>query len=671
MGLTACSPPAAIYDGAYTEKTSTVARAGELDIQTRDVREAPASEQNTRKEEMKEVVPLATPYPVISVQESEGVFRSGLQFSIPSQKTGMVVGGIFSRPPTTLWYRSGARAGWKEKEVRLDEALFPGEYIGGDYLPEITTLPHTAIAPVFGKVEIVPIRTQEIQGIDTYTGFDDISQEDRIHPQTIHRPLVVFLPGSGHEPEGKYARFDPWVEYVERFVKETDALGDMVIVRYPSHKDIFENAANILKEIRKKYGPREIYIVAHSMGGLIAKAAGLLDRNDELIRAIITLGTPHHGSPLAIPKMIQEVFSHRVGADIYYALYTHSTSKFSALTENYSWKKMRKLYYESSYFYLPVGRRALFADGKAPEIPSVDFFYSVGIGIVPIIPLLFASQKLSSQDRFGIRCDNATIQNDEKLASILTKYSNGAKEACAFNMAEFLNGAWEDLSIQIPVITYAGTSDHTWKNQDFVEYINEMAKSDTDQERLAHSGLRWLGSVMAQMPAAQESDRTYHEQNDGMVTKISQENMSPHCTAQSKEGGETPPICLPKNYRTRYWKEYDHLDLTKGKEGSRDQYFSQWHNDIAMLEQERNTLRAPLPPLKQIRDMLYLRHSQYGTEFRVVWMGPMIPKNGIVTVQYYAYQNIGPVMTGNVGYESVFVAVGARWFPLNEEQMAP
>ncbi len=615
-----------------------------------------------------------TPYPVIAVEKTEGIFHSAVQFSVSEseKEKSISIAQVFYTPPPTLWYKKGATAGWEEKETpHTNDVLVPGEYIAGEYIPNITNLPKGVVEPTLGTLEIVPlggIHTQSITDPEI-TELTYVPQELRIRPQTLHRPLLVFLPGSGHETAGKFARFDEWSEYAAIHEKEIKALGDPVIVRYASHKDILENAASILKILRTTYGPREIYIVAHSMGGLIAKGMALLDRKEQLIRAIITLGTPHHGSQLAIPKLPQEVFSRNVGGDIYYALYMFSMSRFSALTENYSWKKMRKLYYESSYAYLPAGSRGLFFDGSIPRIPSINFFFSIGVGIVPLTPLLVIPQSLSPEDHFGIRCDNPTIQNDKELASLLPKYSNASEKNCLFNMAEFLNGAWDDLGIKVPIVTYVGTVDHSWSTLDLALHIDEITNGNPNDNRLAHDGLRWLGNVMAQMPTNTERDRKYGAKNDGMVTRRSQMNARPDCAETAEEDGAAPETCLPPNYRMHYWEGYDHLDLTKGKAETRDKYFTQWCTDIAALEEERGTARGTLPPTQQIRDTINGRYTNYATNDKVLSVSPIVPKDGIVTVRYRVYTHVGPTMSAIVTYEGIFSAIGTQWLPVSETKL--
>lgn len=69
----------------------------------------------------------------------------------------------------------------------------------------------------------------------------------------------------------------------------------------PLFADIEAHAQNVvraLREMRERYDGERIVIIAHSMGGLVARAA-LRAAGPSQIARIITLGTPHHGTSIA------------------------------------------------------------------------------------------------------------------------------------------------------------------------------------------------------------------------------------------------------------------------------------------------------------------------------------------------------------------------------------
>ena len=66
--------------------------------------------------------------------------------------------------------------------------------------------------------------------------------------------------------------------------------------------DYVENIAQGVEQLLKQTGATRIALVAHSMGGLASRAfmnSGSLEQNDR-IASIITLGTPHQGTVLAV-----------------------------------------------------------------------------------------------------------------------------------------------------------------------------------------------------------------------------------------------------------------------------------------------------------------------------------------------------------------------------------
>ncbi len=54
-----------------------------------------------------------------------------------------------------------------------------------------------------------------------------------------------------------------------------------------------------IRRIRERYGIGRIHIIGHSMGGIIARYLVQLEGGSEYTRTVITLGSPHHGTPIA------------------------------------------------------------------------------------------------------------------------------------------------------------------------------------------------------------------------------------------------------------------------------------------------------------------------------------------------------------------------------------
>lgn len=130
------------------------------------------------------------------------------------------------------------------------------------------------------------------------------------------KPAIVVEPGEGVEaipgelPRGaplpvvlvhglfgfdKIARF----HYFHRIAQHLESLGcTAVAVRLPAAKSVPDRARVLTDAIAALPYPR-VDLIAHSLGGLDARYAlaklGLAER----VRSLVTIGTPHHGTPLA------------------------------------------------------------------------------------------------------------------------------------------------------------------------------------------------------------------------------------------------------------------------------------------------------------------------------------------------------------------------------------
>lgn len=133
-------------------------------------------------------------------------------------------------------------------------------------------------------------------------GLDESSIRDAF-PQATDR-LAVFIHGlTGDEFCWSWGAEDA---YGQRLVCDLDFTP--VYLRYNSGLHISENGRSVAALLQKlvegwPVEVREIALVGHSMGGLVARsAAHQADEHDhqwvQKVRHIVSLGTPHHGAPL-------------------------------------------------------------------------------------------------------------------------------------------------------------------------------------------------------------------------------------------------------------------------------------------------------------------------------------------------------------------------------------
>ncbi|PKD43706.1 FISUMP domain-containing protein [Rhodohalobacter barkolensis] len=97
--------------------------------------------------------------------------------------------------------------------------------------------------------------------------------------------------------------YDPEVDLFEPLLKELQEDHDIhsnykvYIYRYTSNAPVLENSV-ALWDMMQSEGIEEPVIIAHSMGGLVARGL-MLSEGEDKVDGLITLGTPHEGSPLA------------------------------------------------------------------------------------------------------------------------------------------------------------------------------------------------------------------------------------------------------------------------------------------------------------------------------------------------------------------------------------
>ena len=138
--------------------------------------------------------------------------------------------------------------------------------------------------------------------------------------------------------DGEYGRqlndLERWIQYLGVFNVDSEFYNRYKVYRfvYDSRLGIEDNGANLVTVIDTISGyagwehedldGRDFVVMAHSMGGLVARAAlndqfavGV-DAGDYLgdhVINLVTLGTPHRGSPMAVPAWVYDSVLRRSG----------------------------------------------------------------------------------------------------------------------------------------------------------------------------------------------------------------------------------------------------------------------------------------------------------------------------------------------------------------------
>jgi hypothetical protein len=127
-----------------------------------------------------------------------------------------------------------------------------------------------------------------------------ITRFDALNSIESDEKILLLIHGWGGSPESTWWDFLYAVEnktndaaYLNEHYSKTVTFGYNSALHIKSNGELL---ANELKKLNK--GRKNIDIVAHSMGGLVARVAIEKYGCDKYVRKVITLGTPHKGSPL-------------------------------------------------------------------------------------------------------------------------------------------------------------------------------------------------------------------------------------------------------------------------------------------------------------------------------------------------------------------------------------
>ena len=122
---------------------------------------------------------------------------------------------------------------------------------------------------------------------------------------TAQDKVLLFIHGWTSSPIACWGTF---ITKLEPLVKEA-GYTKYLTMGYNTSRPINENGKLLSLYLQNKLNGAKVDIVAHSMGGLVARSALENFGKDDLVQNLITLGTPHKGSPVAIIKYGLEAFS--------------------------------------------------------------------------------------------------------------------------------------------------------------------------------------------------------------------------------------------------------------------------------------------------------------------------------------------------------------------------
>ncbi len=169
----------------------------------------------------------------------------------------------------------------------------PLEIIGASKLNQLLVEHQMPNMAEFGLKEVVlPSGTGKI----TLKDLSEITSKDKV---------LLFIHGWTSSPIACWSSF---ITGLAPLVKEA-GYTKYLTMGYNTSMPIDKNGELLSLYLQNKLNGAKVDIVAHSMGGLVARSALENYGKADLVQNLITLGTPHKGSPMGIIKYALEAFS--------------------------------------------------------------------------------------------------------------------------------------------------------------------------------------------------------------------------------------------------------------------------------------------------------------------------------------------------------------------------
>jgi len=108
---------------------------------------------------------------------------------------------------------------------------------------------------------------------------------------------------------GWLSNSERWVKFMQNFNSQEEQMyTEYWAFSYNSSWSIESNARALAEALELHANDAEIDIVAHSMGGLVSRSMLETYGGDKHVNRLVTLGTPHEGSPLAVFRYVIGAF---------------------------------------------------------------------------------------------------------------------------------------------------------------------------------------------------------------------------------------------------------------------------------------------------------------------------------------------------------------------------
>lgn len=121
-------------------------------------------------------------------------------------------------------------------------------------------------------------------GVITFSNPAAISDDEKV---------LLLIHGWNDKPQ-------TWKNFVQKLLSQSDVKFSKIwTFGYNSSLSIDKNASELFQALANYTNGSKVKIVAHSMGGLVSRSMMELYGGSKYVKKLITLGTPHQGSPVA------------------------------------------------------------------------------------------------------------------------------------------------------------------------------------------------------------------------------------------------------------------------------------------------------------------------------------------------------------------------------------
>lgn len=453
-----------------------------------------------------------------------------------------------------------------------------------------------------------PLLTDDIQASSRSRAISQRKIQSVVHPaipdsDVIKDPankkiLAILVHGAGSEskPGYRWGRLKAFALTKSARRQEVRDSFEFWSFQYDSTKEIAANALLLRDAIHAKFGARPYVVIAHSMGGLLSEFLYADEFSRKTFLGMVTLGTPHHGSPFAIPKMYRELASHQALPTLKYILYWGVSNNFvSTIPSPTGQNLIVDPFTDFTPSVFTIGHRCLAFDGFDGEIPTRTYTlpFIVGQEAAPL------TETLSTGDRLCVPCQYSKLYTYPGLTNI--PHTEGFP--CYFNFAEGLR--------KLKEYTGSGTKPHAFRYAGYfselvdaryqkvllfdmaVKNLNGMLHNRT--ETAEQQALRYAAMDMLSLPSVTGGIQSPFTPTDGLVhvsSALAHKGRASIVDPRSTNARlilDEAAIEQQKPADTianRLLPDYSHLDIVIGKSPDDIKLFGQIVDDMLWFKSE-------------------------------------------------------------------------------------